>query len=300
MIKIAYSDKYVIDLPEGHKFPMIKYELIREQLLYEGTITKDNLYDPGLVDEAIILLTHSSTYWKSLANLTVDDKIIRKIGFPMSEKLVKRSRSSVNGTVNAALHALKDGISFNIAGGTHHAYRDKGEGFCLLNDIAVAANHLLNEGLAKQILVVDLDVHQGNGTAKIFENDSRVFTFSMHCQDNYPLKKDISDLDISLPAYTKDEAYIEALKKNLPKLLKSINPDFVFYQAGVDVLHTDKLGKLSLSKDGCKKRDEFVLQSCKNATIPLAISMGGGYSPKISDIIDAHCNTYRLAFSMFS
>lgn len=299
MIKIAYSDKYVIDLPEGHKFPMIKYELIKEQLLYEGTITSENLYDPGLVAEEIILTTHTSAYWNALKSQQVDERIIRKIGFPMSEKLVNRSRSSVNGTVNAALHALKHGIAFNIAGGTHHAYADKGEGFCLLNDIAVASNYLIREKLAKKILIIDLDVHQGNGSAKIFESNETVFTFSMHCQDNYPLKKEQSDLDISLPAFTCDNTYLAALYDALPSLLSKVNPDFIFFQAGVDVLETDKLGKLSLTKDGCKKRDEYVLTSCKSASIPLAISMGGGYSAQIRDIVDAHCNTYRLAFDIY-
>jgi acetoin utilization deacetylase AcuC-like enzyme len=299
MIKIAYSDRFVLDLPEGHKFPMIKYELLVEQLLYEGTITPDNLYDPGLVGEETILLTHTPEYWKKLTSEDFTEREIRRIGFPMSQKLIKRSRSSAYGTVNAALNALNYGVAFNSAGGTHHAYSNKGEAFCLMNDIGIAANYLLHHKKAEKILVVDLDVHQGNGTAEIFANTSDVFTFSMHGADNYPLKKESSDLDIPLSHHVGDHEYLTILKDTLPQLIADHKPDFIFFLAGVDVLSSDRLGKLNLSKDGCKQRDEYVFEQCINHEIPVAVSMGGGYSPRVADIIDAHCNTYRLAFNMF-
>jgi len=298
MIKIAYSDRYVLELPEKHRFPMLKYELLKDQLLYEGTITTDNLHDPGLVEEDVVLLTHTLDYWEKLKCLRLTDREIRKIGFPRSEKLVKRSRSSVMGTVYASMQALEHKIAFNSAGGTHHAYTDRGEGFCLMNDMAVAANYLLSQNLVQKVLIVDLDVHQGNGTAEIFQNKKEVFTFSMHGADNYPLKKEKSDLDIALKTNTDNYTYLTLLKDTLPKLVDSHKPDFIFYQAGVDILHTDKLGKLALTKDGCKERDEIVLGTCLAHDIPVAVSMGGGYSERIADIVDAHCNTYRMAFSM--
>jgi len=298
MIKIAYSDRYVLELPEKHRFPMLKYELLKDQLLYEGTITSENLHDPGLVNEDIILLTHTLDYWEKLKYLRLSDREIRKIGFPRSEKLVQRSRSSVMGTVYASMQALEHKIAFNSAGGTHHAYTDRGEGFCLMNDMAIAANYLLAQKLIQKVLIVDLDVHQGNGTAEIFKNKKEVFTFSMHGADNYPLQKEKSDLDIALKTNTDNHTYLKLLKDTLPKLIDSQKPDFIFYQAGVDILHTDKLGKLALTKDGCKERDQIVLSTCVTHDIPVAVSMGGGYSERIADIVDAHCNTYRTAFDI--
>jgi acetoin utilization deacetylase AcuC-like enzyme len=205
----------------------------------------------------------------------------------------------MNGTLQCALYALKFGVSMNIAGGTHHAFTDRGEGFCLLNDIAIAANYLLIENLATKILVVDLDVHQGNGTAEIFANDSRVFTFSMHGANNYPLVKQKSDLDIGLPDGANDELYLTTLDFYLKKLLDDVRPDFIFFQSGVDILVTDKLGKLSVSRDGCRKRDELVLGLAHSNRVPLVASMGGGYSENFRDIIEAHANTYRLAQNMY-
>ena len=299
MIKIAYSDRFVLDLPEEHKFPMIKYELIKEQLLYEGTITEDNLFDPGLIDEEIVRLTHDATYLQRVKSQALTKHEIRRIGFPMTEKLYKRSLSSSCGTLYAVKNALRYGIGFNTAGGTHHAFKAKGEGFCILNDIAISSNWLLNTNEVQKILVVDLDVHQGNGTASIFENNSKVFTFSMHGADNYPLKKEKSDLDIGLKAYTEDETYLGYLKHHLPRLIESEKPDFIFYQAGVDIIESDALGKLNVSRQGCKQRDEIVLEACYNNGIPVAVSMGGGYSPRVADIVDAHCNTYRSAFQIY-
>ena len=187
----------------------------------------------------------------------------------------------------------------NVAGGTHHAFSYKGEGFCLLNDIAIAANYLLDRKLAQRILIVDLDVHQGNGTAQIFRNDARVFTFSLHGARNYPTRKEPSDLDIGLPDKTTDEYYLRVLQQVLPRLLDTFQPEFLFYLSGVDVLSTDKLGRLSLTLDGCRRRDLFVLESCRRNNIPVAVSMGGGYSERIAHIVEAHANTFRVAQEVF-
>ncbi|MBL6445591.1 histone deacetylase [Fulvivirga sp. 29W222] len=299
MLKIAWSDIYSHPLPVKHRFPMIKYELLPEQLLYEGTITSANLFTPGKTDEEVILNAHDIVYWEKLKNLSLTRSEIRRTGFPLSKQLVDREVTIVQGTVQCALYALEYGIAMNIAGGTHHAFSDRGEGFCLLNDIAVAAHYLLNNLLARQILVVDLDVHQGNGTAEIFRNDHRVFTFSMHGANNYPLHKEYSDLDIALPDGTLDSFYLNTLEVNLQNLLEKIQPDFIFFQSGVDVLSTDKLGRLGLSIGGCRDRDRLVIQSAKDLNIPLVASMGGGYSEDIKVIIEAHANTYRLAQEIY-
>ena len=299
MLKIAHSPIYQHSLPEGHRFPMLKYELIPEQLLYEGTCTIENFFSPNEVDEKWILRTHSKAYWEDLKNLRLDAKMIRKIGFPLSEQLVLRETIITQGTIDCAVYAKKYGIAMNVAGGTHHAFTDRGEGFCLLNDVAISSNYLLDENLATKILVIDLDVHQGNGTAQIFQHEQRVFTFSMHGKENYPLHKEHSDLDIELKTHTKDNEYLSILFETLPSLIKEQKPDFLFYISGVDILETDRLGKLSVSIQGCYRRDEFVFEQAKQNKLPIVVAMGGGYSPKITDIIEAHCNTFRLAEKMF-
>lgn len=278
---------------------MIKYELIKEQLQYEGTIHAENLFTPHICNDEIVFLTHDPTYINRLRNHELSDMEVRKIGFPFSDTLVNRCFTSTQGTVDCALYALENGIALNTAGGTHHAFKDRGEGFCVLNDIAVAANYLLSFNKVHKILVVDLDVHQGNGTASIFQNDARVFTYSVHGADNYPLKKEQSDLDVALPNSVGDSEYITLISKQIPDLLNQVKPDFVFYQAGVDILKTDKLGKLHISKEGCKTRDAIVMEHCKTLDIPLAVSMGGGYSEHVRDTVDAHCNTFRTAFDVF-
>lgn len=299
MLKIAWSKCYAHPLPEGHRFPMAKYELLPEQLLHEGTIGQHNLFEPQIAESNSILACHDEIYFSRLKNLELSKSEIRKMGFPLSAELVHREQVIMQGTIDAALYALEYGVALNIAGGTHHAFRDRGEGFCLLNDIAIAAKYLLQHQLKKRILVVDLDVHQGNGTASIFKNEENVFTFSMHGEKNYPLQKEKSNLDIELPDNINDAAYLKILKNTLPKIADEFEPDFIFYQSGVDVLASDKLGRLSLSKEGCKERDRFVLEFCKTNKIPIAASMGGGYSEKLSDIIEAHANTYRLAQQIF-
>lgn len=299
MLKIAYSPIYKYELPKGHRFPMEKYELLAEQLLYEGTISECNFFHPKAASEQTILLTHDALYWDKLKNLNLNAKEARAVGFPMSEMLVKRGTYIAHGTLECALYAQEYGIAMNIAGGTHHSFSYKGEGFCLLNDIAIASNYLLHHNLVDKILIVDLDVHQGNGTAQIFQHEKRVFTFSIHGAKNYPSRKEQSDLDIGLPDKTADDLYLTTLQKSLPKLIDQVEPDFIFYLSGVDVLESDKLGRLSMTIDGCKKRDRIVLELCKQHHIPVAVSMGGGYSQRIARIVDAHANTYRLAQDLF-
>jgi acetoin utilization deacetylase AcuC-like enzyme len=299
MLKIAFAPIYIHPLPPEHRFPMLKYELLPAQLLYEGTVNEDNFFTPSPASEEVILTTHESTYWEKLKNLTLSPSEVRKTGFPLSKTLVDREVTILQGSIQGSLFALQYGVAMNIAGGTHHAFTDRGEGFCLLNDIAVSANYLLHYQSIKKILVIDLDVHQGNGTAQIFKGDERVFTFSMHGENNYPMQKEQSDLDIGLPNGTEDEAYLSLLKNTLPRLIDEVQPEFVFFQSGVDILATDKLGKLKVSREGCRERDRFVLETCKNNQIPVAVSMGGGYSEKISDIVEAHANTFRLAQEIF-
>jgi acetoin utilization deacetylase AcuC-like enzyme len=299
MLKIAWSESYVLPLPAHHRFPMSKYEILPQQLIHEGTILQENIFHPTPIETKWILSTHDHEYWHRLSSLSLTSTEVRRTGFQLTQPLVDRETVIANGTLQCSRYALQYGIAMNIAGGTHHAFTNKGEGFCLLNDIAMAANFLLNENLAKQILVVDLDVHQGNGTAQIFENDHRVFTFSMHGVNNYPLQKERSDLDIGLADYANDRLYLSILEVNLKNCIEQILPDFIFYQSGVDILATDKLGRLSITREGCKERDRMVLNIARESKIPLVASMGGGYSPDFRDIIEAHANTFRLAQHIF-
>ncbi len=299
MLKIAWTPAYVLPLPPNHRFPMSKYEVLPQQLLYEDTISEANIFNPTPLTEHWILRTHDELYWRKLSSLSLSPQEVRRTGFPLTKALVNREIIIANGTLQCTLFAHQFGIAMNIAGGTHHAFTDRGEGFCLLNDIAIAANYLLDEKLAAKILVVDLDVHQGNGTAQIFKQESRVFTFSMHGANNYPLKKEQSDLDIALKDFTTDDFYLSTLEANLHHLIEHVQPDFIFYQSGVDILETDKLGKLSITREGCKQRDRFVLGAAKRNKIPIVVSMGGGYSPDFKDIIEAHANTFRLAQEIF-
>jgi len=299
MLKIAWSSSYVLPLPANHRFPMSKYEVLPQQLLHEGTITESNIFEPEIVRQDWILRAHDSSYWDRLNSLTLTPKEIRRTGFPLTRELVDREVRIMSGTLQCTEFALKYGIAMNIAGGTHHAFTNRGEGFCLLNDIAIAAHYLLERERVKKILVVDLDVHQGNGTAEIFRNDTRVFTFSMHGANNYPLIKENSDLDIGLPDYANDQFYLSTLDVNLKNLIDQVQPEFIFFQSGVDILNTDKLGRLSVTREGCKQRDRIVLEISRKNRIPLVASMGGGYSPDFRDIIEAHANTYRLAQEIY-
>ena len=278
---------------------MQKYTMITERLLCEGTITSDNFFAPKRLSEEEILTTHTPEYWYKLKTQTLTRKEARPIGFEMSETLVDRGRHIAHATYECALYAQQYGVAMNVAGGTHHAFADHGEGFCVFNDVCIASNLLLNRGQAKKILVIDLDVHQGNGNASIMANEPRVFIFSMHGAKNYPFRKQLSDLDIEFANDTGDEEYLRVLKDTLPGLIEQVAPDMIFYQSAVDVLATDKLGKLALTQAGCKARDQYVLQQAKNANIPVAIVMGGGYSADIEDVVEAHCNTFRLAQQLF-
>ncbi|WP_178991018.1 histone deacetylase family protein [Winogradskyella schleiferi] len=299
MLKIAFHPIYKHPLPQGHRFPMEKYELLPQQLLHEGTCVDANFFQPEKPNDKHIVTVHTPDYYYDLINLTLDQRAARKIGFPLSEVLVAREVIIADGTMKASEFALEHGIAMNIAGGTHHAYSNRGEAFCMLNDQAIGARYLQNKGLAEKILIVDLDVHQGNGTAEIFKHDTSVFTFSMHGKSNYPFKKEISDLDIALENDTDDTTYLKLLKDTLPKLIQEQQPDFIYYLCGVDVIASDKLGKLGLSVEGCKARDRFVLEQCKSNQIPVMCSMGGGYSPDIKTIVEAHANTFRLAQDLF-
>ena len=299
MFPIAFHPIYQHPLPEGHRFPMLKYELLPQQLVHEGTAYVADFFEPEMCDLAPVLAIHTTTYLNDLLQLTLDTKAARKIGFPLSKELVARELIIAQGTIVGAQKSFDTKVSFNIAGGTHHAFTDHGEAFCLLNDQAIAAQFLLNHKLAKKIVIIDLDVHQGNGTAEIFQNNPNVFTFSTHGKTNYPFKKETSDLDIAFDDGTTDDAFLKTIGDIIPKLIETQKPDFIFYLAGVDILTSDKLGKLSCSLEGCKKRDELVFELCAKHQIPIQVSMGGGYSPDIKTIIEAHANTYRVAKSIF-
>ena len=299
MFPIAYHSIYRHPLPEGHKFPMLKYELLPQQVLLEGIAEESDFFAPEPADLKEVYAIHDRAYVDKLLNLTLEAKAQRKIGFPLSAELIERELRIAQGTISGCKKAFETGVAFNIAGGTHHAFTNRGEGFCMLNDQAIAANYLLNQKLALKILIIDLDVHQGNGTAEIFQNNSDVFTFSVHGQTNYPFRKEVSDLDIGLPNFTADENYLKVISEYVPKLIIQEKPDFIFYLSGVDILESDKLGNLSVSVDGCKKRDEIVFSTCEKFQIPVQVSMGGGYSPEIKTIIEAHTNTFRVAADLF-
>ena len=299
MLPIAFHPLFKHPLPEGHRFPMLKYELLPQQLVLEGIAEKNDFFVPDIPDIELVLAVHEKEYVSNLLALNLNARAARKIGFPLSEALVERELRIANGTIIGSQKALQTGVAFNIAGGTHHAFYDRGEAFCLLNDQAIAAQFLLNQKLASKILIIDLDVHQGNGTAALFQNNPNVFTFSVHGKTNYPFKKETSDLDVALTDGASDNEYLKIINEMIPKLIHQEKPDFIFYLSGVDILATDKLGKLGCTIDGCKKRDEIVFSNCKKFQIPLQCSMGGGYSPEIKTIIEAHTNTYRMAREVF-
>ena len=299
MLKIANDSLYNHPLKENHRFPMIKYELIPEQLLIENTCNENNFFKPGDVEDDVILLTHESNYYDKLIYQKLEKKEIRAIGFPMSQELIQREKKIVQGTVECAVNSIKYGISMNIAGGTHHAFTNRAEAFCILNDQAIGANFLIQNNYCEKILILDLDVHQGNGTAEIFRENKNVFTVSFHGEKNYPFRKEISDFDYGFRDGTSDREYLDKIKYEVPRLIENFEPDFIFYLSGVDIIENDKLGRLSVSIKGCKERDRFVLNYCKTNKIPIQVSMGGGYSPILKDIVEAHSNTFRLAQEIY-
>lgn len=299
MLKIAFDPIYAHTLPPGHRFPMAKYELLPQQLMYEGTVEEENFFKTEEIDLATVLAVHDSDYVKRLRALELTKREQRVTGFPHNAALIEREFKIMEGTRQCVNYALVHGVAMNIAGGTHHAFSNKGEGFCLLNDQAIAARWAIDNGLAKKVLIIDLDVHQGNGTAEIFEYTPEVFTFSVHGKHNYPLKKEVSDLDIGVEDGIGDKEYLYLVEKHLDELMAQVEPDFLFYQCGVDILKTDKLGRLGVSIEGCKRRDELVLEVAKSNALPIVCSMGGGYSPQLKYIIEAHANTYRTAQHLF-
>ncbi len=299
-MKIAYHPIYRHPLPEGHRFPMQKYELLPQQLLHEGTCGPEQFYEPGFPADADVLRAHTGPYFRALREGSLSRREMRKVGFPWSAELVERELKIAQGTIMGCHFALEFGVSMNIAGGTHHAYSDRGEAFCMLNDQAIGAHYLLHKKLASRILILDLDVHQGNGTAEIFASVPEVFTFSMHGRTNYPFRKEVSDLDVALEPGTSDAEYLGMLAQQLARLTKKVNPEFVFYLSGVDVLETDKLGTLALTLEGCRRRDEMVFSWCRQQGLPVQCSMGGGYSPQLRTIVEAHANTFRMAQFIFS
>lgn len=299
MFRIAFHPIFAHPLPEGHRFPMQKYELLPFQLQWEGVATADDFFAPDILDEKWVRLVHQSAYVDAVLNMKLSPLEIRRIGFPMSEQLIERELRIAQGTIDGALHALNNKVAFNIAGGTHHAGSHWGEGFCIFNDQAIAAQYLLKKKKVSKVAIIDLDVHQGNGTAEIFQNHEQVFTFSMHGAKNFPFKKEKSNWDLALENGVEDDAYLQHLAQALPQIFETVKPDFVFYQSGVDVLKSDQLGKFHLSIEACQHRDEMLFKWAKKHQIPVQVSMGGGYSPHIKTIVEAHVNTFKAAKEVF-
>jgi len=286
-------------LPENHRFPMEKYELIPQQLLHEGLVEKESFFSPNVAKDFWIEKAHDKEYISKLNHLTLSKSEIRKTGFPLSKELVNREYIITQGTLDCVDFAIKYGASANIAGGTHHAFRNRGEGFCLFNDVAIGSYYALEKYQMQSILILDLDVHQGNGTASILKDNDKVFTFSMHGEKNYPFHKENSNLDIPVKDGINGKEYLKKLKENLDFLSEELSPDIIFYISGVDILDTDKLGRLAVKREDCKKRDEMVFEFSKKCKAPIVTVMGGGYSEKIYDIVEAHCNTFKSMLSLF-
>jgi len=297
-MRVFYTPRYYAEIGSGHIFPIRKFELVRDKLLTEGTLHPHELEEPSPAEVDDVLLVHSQDYISRLCNGTLTNKELRRLGLPWSESLVRRSFYAVGGTISAAIHSLDEGYCSNLAGGTHHSFPDRGEGFCVLNDVAIAIRTLRSRGLIQRAAIVDCDVHQGNGTATIFENDEDTFTFSMHGANNYPLFKATSSLDLELPDGTGDHEYLQLLSDSLIHVFKH-QPDIVFYLAGADPFSGDKLGKLSLSIDGLRQRDELVLSVCYKREVPVTTVMSGGYGKELDDTLEIHCNTIRAVKKIF-
>lgn len=274
---------------------MAKYSGVRARIIDERIIDPADLHEAPAATWDELRLVHTAEYVEAIATGTVSRDIQRRIGFPWSLAMVERSRRSVGATIAAAQAALQDGVSANLAGGTHHSFADRGEGYCVFNDVAVAARVLQRDRLARCIAIVDLDVHQGNGTAAIFRDDDDVFTFSMHGEKNFPFKKETSDLDVALPDGTGDDAYLDALQEYLPAVLNAHRPEFVFYLAGADPYEGDRLGRLKLTISGLQQRDTIVFETCRGAGLPVAVTMSGGYATDVEAIVRIHANTIRIA-----
>ncbi|MGI9470749.1 MAG: histone deacetylase family protein [Rubripirellula sp.] len=294
-MRIYYTDHFELPLPEGHRFPMDKYRRLRQRIVTADEHRQDSLIVPPAASKDQLLLCHTPRYVRAVMDGTLNDREIRRIGFPWSTRMVERSRRSTGATLAACRAALDDGVSVNLAGGTHHAMSDAGEGYCVFNDAAVAVRVLQYEGQIKRACIIDLDVHQGNGTAEIFGGDPTVFTLSLHGVKNFPLRKSPSDIDIDLEDATDDEAYLSALHRSLESVAKAGPYDLAIYLAGADPYRHDRLGRLDLTKNGLAERDRVVLHWCQIHSLPLAVAMAGGYAPNVVDIVDIHAMTVRLA-----
>lgn len=298
-LPIVYHPDYVTPLPPEHRFPMGKFGKIYETLLDEGIATLDQIHQPELVPLAWIEQVHTPDYVKAYCEGTLDPKAMRRIGLPWSAALVTRTWTAVSGTLLTAQLALAHGLACNTAGGTHHAFADFGSGFCIFNDLAITARLIQQRGLAQKILIVDLDVHQGDGTAAIFQDDPSVFTFSVHCQVNFPFRKQHSDLDLPLEVGVEDDDYLKVLAAHLPDLLSQVKPDLVIYDAGVDPHRDDRLGKLALTDTGLFRRDKYVLQTCVSTGYPVATVVGGGYAKDITVLAQRHALLHQAATELY-
>jgi acetoin utilization deacetylase AcuC-like enzyme len=294
-MKAFYTDHFVLPLPPEHRFPMAKYRLLREYVVANGILAPENLFIPDAATDEQILRAHDADYVERVKSGTLTAKEIRRIGFPWSPEMVERSRRSSGATIAACRAALTDGIAVNLAGGTHHAFRDHGEGYCVFNDSAIAARAMQVEGRARRIVILDCDVHQGNGTASILKGDTSIFTFSIHGAKNFPFHKEISDLDIELDDGTGDEVYLEMLEQGIIRALSLANADLAIYLAGADPYMDDRLGRLKLSMAGLEARDRFVLDLCHAEGLPVAVTMAGGYARNIEDIVAIRLQTVRAA-----
>jgi len=294
-VRLFYTDVFVLPLPAGHRFPMEKYSRLRQALLASGDFSESDFQLPHAATDEELGRAHDLDYIQAISTGELSEAAQKAIGFPWSQGMVERSRRSAGATICACRAALAEDVSANLAGGTHHAFRDHGEGFCIFNDAAVAARAMQAEGLAERVLIVDCDVHQGNGTASILRGDDSIFTFSIHGARNFPFDKEQSDLDIELPDGCSDDAYLARLEEGLGIAFDASRPDLVIYLAGADPYHDDRLGRLGLSFDGLAERDRLVLARCKANRIPVAIAMAGGYARQINDTVSIHSTTIHLA-----
>lgn len=298
LVKFFYSDTFNLNLPAGHRFPGTKYGMLRRKLLEDSVVSEGALQVSQLVAEEDLLRAHSADYVAAIDTGTIDPGAMRRIGFPWSEHIALRARATMGGAVSAARSALEHGLSGQLAGGTHHAHYDFGSGYCVFNDFAVAALALLADGSAARVAVVDLDVHQGDGNAAILAPRDDVFVLSIHGEKNFPFRKQSSDLDVNLPDGIEDRAYLTALSEALPAVW-DFRPDIVLYQAGVDPLAEDRLGRMSLTYDGLMARDRLVLTEARSHGVPVSMAIGGGYANPIEISVDAYANTYRVAKEVY-
>jgi acetoin utilization deacetylase AcuC-like enzyme len=297
-LKVFYSDHFVLPLPEGHRFPMIKYSMLRESVAASGLCGPEELIVPHPVSDAEILRSHEEGYLRRVALGTLTEKEMRRIGFPWSQRMVERSRRASGGTLGACLAALEDGFAANLAGGTHHAFADRGEGYCVFNDSAIAARAVQAEGLVERVVVVDTDVHQGNGTAAIVRGDATIYTLSIHGAKNFPFRKEESDLDLALPDGADDGEFLDALEEGLERALEESRAELAIYLAGADPFEDDRLGRLSVSKEGLAERDRLVLESCRERGIPVAVTMAGGYARNVEDTVEIHLQSIEKAATL--